>query len=83
VTYRIRWELTAWRAWRKLDARLGLQLLHAVTDLAANPTPAASTALVGAGEFRRLRVGDYRVIYSIHVDTVTIHEVGHRREIYD
>ena len=75
--------MTAWRTWRKLEARPGLQLLHAVTDLAGNPIPPASTALVGAGEFRRLRVGDYRVIYSITVDTVTIHEVGHRRDIYD
>lgn len=83
MTYRVRWEMTAFRAWRKLEAKISLQVLHAVTDLAANPNPAASTAMVGAGEFRRLRVGDYRVIYSINSDTVTVHELGHRREIYD
>jgi mRNA interferase RelE/StbE len=30
----------------------------------------------------RLRVGDYRVIYSV-ADDVSIHEVDHRRDIYD
>lgn len=34
---------------------------------------------------RRLRVGNYRVIYQIHQDeqTVLIVKIGHRREIYD
>lgn len=32
----------------------------------------------------KLRIGDYRVIYSFDRDTqlLTIHKVGHRREIY-
>lgn len=37
------------------------------------------------GSYRyRLRVGDYRVIYTFDVSTQTIHllAVGHRREIY-
>jgi mRNA interferase RelE/StbE len=33
----------------------------------------------------KLRVGDYRVIYSFDDDTqyITIHKIGHRREIYN
>jgi mRNA interferase RelE/StbE len=33
----------------------------------------------------KLRVGDYRVIYSFDRETqyITIHKVGHRRDIYD
>lgn len=32
----------------------------------------------------KLRVGDYRVIYSFNTETqiMTIHKVGHRRDIY-
>lgn len=30
----------------------------------------------------KLRVGDYRVIYSIHREYVTIEAVRHRREVY-
>jgi len=32
--------------------------------------------------FRKLRVGDYRVIYQIQVQTVIILKIGHRREVY-
>jgi mRNA interferase RelE/StbE len=34
---------------------------------------------------RRLRVGDYRIIFQVETDgkTVLIVKIGHRREIYD
>ena len=33
---------------------------------------------------RRLRVGDYRVIYTVEAeDLVLIVKIGHRREVYD
>ena len=34
--------------------------------------------------FYKLKIGDWRVIYEIHHDetVVTVHKVGHRREIY-
>ena len=31
----------------------------------------------------RLRVGDWRIIFYVESDTVTVIAVGHRREIYD
>jgi mRNA interferase RelE/StbE len=33
----------------------------------------------------KLRVGDYRVIYSFNVDIqiITIHKIGHRRDVYN
>jgi mRNA interferase RelE/StbE len=30
----------------------------------------------------RLRVGDYRVVFDMTADEITIHAVGHRREVY-
>ncbi|MEK6577963.1 MAG: type II toxin-antitoxin system mRNA interferase toxin, RelE/StbE family [Bdellovibrionota bacterium] len=30
----------------------------------------------------KLRVGDYRVVYSIRKDIITIEAVGHRRDVY-
>lgn len=78
---RVRWEQTAYRALRKLEVKVGLTILHAVADLADDPYPNASTQLVDRPG-RRLRVGDYRVIYSVGDDVVSIHEIGHRREIY-
>ena len=33
----------------------------------------------------KLRVGDYRIIYSIEKEMVTVHviKIGHRREVYE
>lgn len=31
---------------------------------------------------RRLRVGDYRIIYTIEKDVVLIVKIGHRKEVY-
>ena len=35
--------------------------------------------------FMKLRVGDYRIIYKVENETVTIHvcKIGHRREVYE
>ena len=30
----------------------------------------------------KLRIGDYRVVYSFHQDVITIEAVGHRRDVY-
>ncbi len=32
--------------------------------------------------YRKLRVGDYRVIYRIHGKEVIILKIGHRRDVY-
>ena len=32
---------------------------------------------------RKLRVGDYRVIYRIDGDKIIILKIGHRKEVYD
>jgi len=31
----------------------------------------------------RLRTGDWRVLFTTDDNTITIHAVGHRRDIYD
>lgn len=33
--------------------------------------------------FRKLRVGDYRVIFEIDVNRVIVWTIGHRRDIYE
>ena len=33
--------------------------------------------------FRKLRVGDYRVIYQIRKETIIVFKIGHRKEVYD
>lgn len=36
----------------------------------------------GLAGFRKLRVGDYRVIYQVQAQTVLILKIGHRSEVY-
>jgi mRNA-degrading endonuclease RelE of RelBE toxin-antitoxin system len=53
-------------------------------SLATNPRPDNSKLLVNSENLRRLTVGDYRVIYGIEENrlTVTIELVRHRNIIY-
>lgn len=58
---------------RFLDDRTGMTaVLNAVDALAADPFPADSFAW---GDVRRLRVGQYRVMYVVESDLITIDRV--------
>jgi mRNA interferase RelE/StbE len=67
----------------KLPKKMQVRIQGAITTLVSNPIPPASKKLVGRDNYR-LRVSDYRIIYSIHENILTIKivSVGHRREIY-
>ncbi len=54
-----------------------------IANLAQNPRPPNCLKLKGR-EAWRIRVGDYRVIYEIadEIVTIIVVEIGHRREIY-
>ena len=56
-----------------------------VDTLAENPRPSGVKKLKGKEEdFYRIRVGDYRVVYSIDdgIKIIDIREIGHRKDIY-
>ncbi len=56
----------------------------AIALLADDPRPPASRPLRGRPGYR-VRVGDYRIIYTVADDVLLIVVVtlGHRREVYD
>jgi mRNA interferase RelE/StbE len=84
VTYEINWKPRALRDLRKLDQSVVRRILPAVSRLAHDPRPPGVVALAGQQGLLRLRIGDYRVIYSVEDArlVVVVVEVGHRREIY-
>jgi mRNA interferase RelE/StbE len=51
--------------------------------LAEDPRPPASRPLTGRPAYR-IRIGDYRVIYTIQDDllVVVVVTLGHRRDVY-
>ena len=56
-----------------------------IDALAANPRPPGVKKLKGKRDFWRIRVGDYRVIYTIQDDRllVSVIRIGRRRNVYD
>ena len=56
----------------------------AILALAENPRPSGCVKLSGLENLWRVRVGDYRILYSIEDQQliVLIVSVAHRREVY-
>ena len=59
------------------------RILEKIERLKDDPRPAGCVRLSGQ-EYYRIRQGDYRIIYEIHDDrlSVILVKVGHRREVY-
>lgn len=70
---------------RKIPRDQALRILAKLTELETDPFGFNTTALVSRPEHRRLRVGDYRVIYTIDNGelVVWVVHVGHRSTVYD
>ncbi len=83
--YEIRLQDAAIRELGRLDTAVGRRIVNRIRWLAQNVNDIKPEGLTGelAG-FYKLRVGDYRVIYEILLSeqTLVIHLIGHRREIY-
>ncbi len=83
--YRIRILQAASHDLERLDKLAGRRIAQRIHWLAENLDAIRLEALTGdlAGLYK-LRVGDYRVIYEVLWDeeTIVIHAIGHRREIY-
>ncbi len=83
--YRIQILEAAARELARLDRAVARRVIARIHWLAANLNTIDQEALSGdLAEFYKLRVGDYRVIYGIldGEQTIVIHAIGHRREIY-
>jgi mRNA interferase RelE/StbE len=55
-----------------------------IDALAEEPRPRGVKKLKGPEGFLRLRVGDYRIVYSVHDDVllVLVVRIGHRGDVY-
>ena len=82
--YQVRLDSSARRQFRALPRDVQDRIQPAIDGLCDNPLPRASRKLQGGGGLYRLRVGSYRVVYTIHADVliVRIIRIAHRREAY-
>ena len=67
-----------------LDRNIKNRILTALVDLAAEPRPTGCIKIKSEDGVWRIRVGDYRIGYSINDSTqvITILRIGHRSEFY-
>lgn len=83
VSYQIEMRPAALRALKRIDQQDQARIRGAIALLAADPRPPGATSLKGRPGLR-VRIGNYRIIYTIEDDKLLIVVValGHRREIY-
>lgn len=60
------------------------RIVTRIRSLAREPRPFGSERLSGKGDLYRIRVGKYRVVYSVGDAelVVLIVQVGHRKDVY-
>lgn len=85
MTYRVEFTTACARHIRKLPRPARERVLDAIAGFADDPRPPGARKLVGEQDAWRLGVGDYRVIYEVldQALTVTVVRAAHRREVYD
>lgn len=84
MTWRIEFRPSARAELLGLDRPVQERVLRSLHRLGDDPRSAANVkALKGSDEFR-LRVGDWRVVYTLRDDvlTVLVVRIAHRREVY-
>lgn len=82
--YRIEVSATAERQLRQLEKQYQVIILRAVQQLGETPFPRGCRKLSGYQDVFRIRVRNYRVIYSVDNENivVVVLKVGHRKDVY-
>ena len=84
ASYQIEWKRSAVKELKKLPKDSIPRIIKVVEKLSTDPYPEGVRKLVGAEFTYRIRVGNYRVIYHIFKEHLTIEivRVGHPKDIY-
>lgn len=84
--YHISIKKTAAKELEKLPNKIISSITKSIYTLASEPRPAGCKKLKGSHtDLWRIRIGDYRVIYSVdeEIKIIDIKKVGHRKDIYE
>ena len=84
ASYRIEWKRSAVKELQSLPPEVVRRILSVVERLADSPAPHGAIKLTGFEQTYRVRVGDYRIVYSIYQVQLVIEivRVAHRRDVY-
>ena len=81
--YKIQVKKSAEKELGKIPKKDLIKILNKIESLSDDPHPVGSIKLTNEEKYR-IRIGNYRVLYKIEDDILTIFvvKVGHRKEIY-
>ncbi|MCB2262712.1 MAG: type II toxin-antitoxin system RelE/ParE family toxin [Candidatus Thiosymbion ectosymbiont of Robbea hypermnestra] len=84
ASYSIEWKHSAKKELRKLPDYMIRKVILSIDGLSKNPIPKGSRKILGTEHTYRIRVGDYRIVYSLDSGklVVEIIRVSHRKNVY-
>ena len=85
ITYRIVFSKRAQRQFNKLNPQVKRRLQTVIDGLESDPMPHNSSPMKYTGGERKIRVGDYRIVYEIGTQEliVLILKIGDRKDVYE
>ena len=84
IEYKIFWKKSAVKELKKIPNQFADKIYDAISELSNEPRPDNSKNMVSLSKHYRLKVGDYRVVYSIEdkILIIEIIRIAHRKEVY-
>ena len=84
MAYVVTFKASALKQVTKLPKPVAEKIVAVAASFSDDPRPPGATKLAGGGNFWRVRVGDYRIVYLIDDpgQKVDVRIVAHRREVY-
>jgi mRNA interferase RelE/StbE len=81
---RVEFRGSAERELHRIDPQMLPQIMEAIRRLANEPRPSGTRKLAGSEQAYRIRIGDYRAVYTVDDEQkiVSIDRVRHRRDAY-
>lgn len=82
--YKIEFKPRAIKQLRSLPQGIISKVSEHIDRLALEPYPTGCKKLEGAEHTYRIRIGDYRVVYTIFNDKLIVQviKIGHRKDVY-
>lgn len=70
--YTVSWRPSARKDLKRFDRQVAARILPAIAALADDPRPPGVKRLKGASDLWRIRIGDYRVVYTVEDDHLVV-----------
>ena len=82
MTYKITFKKSVSKDLKKIDKKQAGAILDKIEEELPSKAGSCPELKGNFAGFRKLRIGDYRIIFSIIDDTVLITRIRHRKDVY-